>query len=191
MDLISLAQEQPVAVKWSLTAVIIILAGILIVVLWQQPRGKGLRGGQEGVQQAAFQQGSPTGRNDVTFVGANSGIVAGSYVAASPAQEELARQQLAELRERTEREQREAEKTKIQAAKDRAEKARLEKSAKVGGLIDRLRGKYLMSHDGLSAGMLAGTEPIPDEWMNAELHRLGVPYIYHGNPDGSFTYGPS
>jgi type II secretory pathway pseudopilin PulG len=35
-----------------------------------------------------------------------------------------------------------------------------------------LRQEYILSHDGLSPGIIAGTEPIPAEWLDARLAQL-------------------
>ncbi len=36
-----------------------------------------------------------------------------------------------------------------------------------------LRGEYILSHDNISPGLLAGTEYPPADWMNKRLHELG------------------
>ncbi len=41
-------------------------------------------------------------------------------------------------------------------------------------LMSQLRQEYVLSHDGLSPGMLAGTEPLPEEWYRRRLHELGL-----------------
>jgi hypothetical protein len=40
-------------------------------------------------------------------------------------------------------------------------------------LMSQLRQEYILSHDNLSPGMLAGTEPLPTEWLTARLSDLG------------------
>jgi hypothetical protein len=40
-------------------------------------------------------------------------------------------------------------------------------------LMARLRQEYILSHDGLSPGLLAGTEPVPPEWVAKRLRELG------------------
>jgi hypothetical protein len=40
------------------------------------------------------------------------------------------------------------------------------------GLLGRLRQEYILSHDGLSSALLAGTEPVPADWMNKRLEQM-------------------
>jgi hypothetical protein len=40
-------------------------------------------------------------------------------------------------------------------------------------VVTQLRQKYVFSHDKLSPGLLAGTEPVPADWMNKQLEQLG------------------
>jgi hypothetical protein len=40
-------------------------------------------------------------------------------------------------------------------------------------LLVRLRNEYVLSHDGLTAEMLAGTAPLPKEWVDNRLMQLG------------------
>jgi hypothetical protein len=61
------------------------------------------------------------------------------------------------------------------------ETASIEKQTRVGTeeikrrarIVDALRAEYIASHDGLSAGLLAGTELPPSEWLNSRLGQLG------------------
>lgn len=52
-------------------------------------------------------------------------------------------------------------------------------AAEVGrrqALLARLRQEYLLGHDGLTPAMLAGTEPIPSDWVERRLEELGEPW---------------
>jgi len=40
-------------------------------------------------------------------------------------------------------------------------------------ILAKLRAKYILSHDGISSGMLAGLDPLPKEWVERELRALG------------------
>jgi|GEM_PF-5603278 hypothetical protein len=40
-------------------------------------------------------------------------------------------------------------------------------------LLERLRGEYILSHDNISAAMMAGTEELPADWVNKRLQELG------------------
>jgi hypothetical protein len=40
-------------------------------------------------------------------------------------------------------------------------------------LLQNLRQEYILSHDGLSPALLAGTEPVPADWMNKRLEQMG------------------
>lgn len=40
-------------------------------------------------------------------------------------------------------------------------------------LIARLRNEYILSHDGISAGLMAGTEPVPKQWIEQRLKQMG------------------
>jgi hypothetical protein len=40
-------------------------------------------------------------------------------------------------------------------------------------LIGRLRQEYVSSHDNVSPGIVAGTEQLPEEWVNKRLRELG------------------
>jgi len=46
-------------------------------------------------------------------------------------------------------------------------------SARRNLLLSKLRQEYIFSHDGLSSALLAGTEPVPAEWMNKRLAQMG------------------
>jgi hypothetical protein len=46
-------------------------------------------------------------------------------------------------------------------------------SARRNVLIGKLRQEYIFSHDGLSPALLAGTEPVPADWMNKRLAQMG------------------
>jgi len=36
-----------------------------------------------------------------------------------------------------------------------------------------LRQEYVLSHDGVTPGIIAGTEPLPSEWLEPRLRQLG------------------
>jgi len=40
-------------------------------------------------------------------------------------------------------------------------------------LLRQLRQKYVLSHDNLSPGMIAGLDPLPKDWVEDELAALG------------------
>jgi hypothetical protein len=40
-------------------------------------------------------------------------------------------------------------------------------------VLQRLTQEYILSHDGISSGLLAGTERPPSVWMNKRLQELG------------------
>jgi len=40
-------------------------------------------------------------------------------------------------------------------------------------ILGMLRQKYMLSHDGLSPGLIAGLEPLPKEWVERELKAMG------------------
>lgn len=40
-------------------------------------------------------------------------------------------------------------------------------------LQERLRQEYILSHDGLTPALLAGTEPLPAKWVQKRLRELG------------------
>jgi hypothetical protein len=40
-------------------------------------------------------------------------------------------------------------------------------------VVGKLRQEYVLSHDGLSPALLAGTEPVPPDWMNTRLEQMG------------------
>jgi hypothetical protein len=48
-------------------------------------------------------------------------------------------------------------------------------------LLVRLRGEYILSQDGLSAALLAGTEQPPAHWTNGRLKELGEKWTVHAN----------
>jgi len=56
--------------------------------------------------------------------------------------------------------------------------------SEVYDLISTLRQEYIRSHNNLSAGMLSGTEPLPDDWVNKRFREMGVPWHYEGTPNG-------
>ncbi len=66
---------------------------------------------------------------------------------------------------------------------DEAEDAELETSAfrpaalSKEELLDRLRTEYILTHDPVPPGVLAGTEPIPDVWLRTRAEELGVTEI--------------
>jgi hypothetical protein len=45
--------------------------------------------------------------------------------------------------------------------------------ARRNALLGRLRQEYIFSHDGLTSALLAGTEPVPADWMNKRLAKMG------------------
>jgi hypothetical protein len=45
-----------------------------------------------------------------------------------------------------------------------------------------LRGEYILSHDNISPGLLAGTEFPPSEWMNKRLRELGEKWTVFDRP---------
>lgn len=190
MDWISFAQQQSTTVKGWITFAIAVLALTVILVLWQRPRDKLHAGTAANGPGATITRNSVTGPADVSFAGNNNGIVAGNYTGYSPTQEELAREQLAELRERHKQRLAEEKAAAARAQEEAEGKARLEAANRASALVDRLRGEYLASHDGISSGMLAGTEPIPDDWMNDRLRALGERFSYHGLPGGGSTLTP-
>jgi hypothetical protein len=40
-------------------------------------------------------------------------------------------------------------------------------------ILTRLRRLYVLSHDNISPGIMAGTEPLPKEWVEEELDKMG------------------
>jgi hypothetical protein len=46
-------------------------------------------------------------------------------------------------------------------------------SARRNVLLSKLRQEYIFSHDRLSSALIAGTEPVPAEWMNKRLAETG------------------
>ncbi len=40
-------------------------------------------------------------------------------------------------------------------------------------LLRKFYQEYILSHDGLSPALLAGTEPVPADWMNKRLEQIG------------------
>ena len=40
-------------------------------------------------------------------------------------------------------------------------------------IITKLRKLYVLSHDNISPGIMAGTEPLPEEWVNEQLEQMG------------------
>jgi hypothetical protein len=182
MEWISWAQGFSPAVKFLITVALLLLVAAGLSVFWRNP--------QAHTTLSATKSASEQPSTPINMGGINNGIIAGTYNAASSQSEELAREQLADLRERRAREERETARAADQAKRDAPAKERAAESAKVGQTIDRLRHEYVISHDGLSSALLAGLEPVPDDWMNDRLRQLGVAYTYHGNPDGGYSYGP-
>ena len=41
-------------------------------------------------------------------------------------------------------------------------------------ILAKLRLKYIHSHENISPGMRSGTEPLPNEWVEAELQKMGI-----------------
>lgn len=92
--------------------------------------------------------------------------------------ETLAREQLADLRRRRAAEEKEQNRLKAEAAHQKQEAERREYSNRAVATVDRLRQEYILNHDGISAGMLAGTEPLPEAWVNARLKAMNMPWVY-------------
>jgi hypothetical protein len=46
--------------------------------------------------------------------------------------------------------------------------------------IAKLRQEYILSHDNVSPAMVAGTDPVPDDWMNQRLKEMEIPLHYEG-----------
>lgn len=103
----------------------------------------------------------------------------------------LAREQLADLRERRAVEEKERARLEAEAAHRKREAERLEYSNRAVTAVDRLRQEYILSHDGLSPGMVAGTEPLPEEWTNARLKAMGMHWSYKVLPTGGTTLSPT
>lgn len=40
-------------------------------------------------------------------------------------------------------------------------------------ILNRIRQTYCLNHDGLSAGMLGGTQPMPKDWVEPQLQAMG------------------
>lgn len=102
----------------------------------------------------------------------------------------LAREQLADLRERRAAEEKARVRLEAEAAHRKNEAERIEYTNRAVTAVDRLRQEYLLSHDGLSSGMIAGTEPLPEEWVNARLKAMGMPWSYKVLPTGGTTLSP-
>jgi hypothetical protein len=49
-------------------------------------------------------------------------------------------------------------------------------------IADALRGEYILSHNNISAGLLAGIENPPNEWMNNRLRELGEKWTMSESP---------
>ena len=62
-----------------------------------------------------------------------------------------------------------AEQQKIQAAAAIVEAEQLRRSK----VLARLRKLYILSHDGISPDLIAGTAPIPKDWAERQLQQLG------------------
>ena len=133
---------------------------------------------------------------------------------------ELAQEQLLELRrqgEETRKRQDRLEAREKAAAEERAlaeqrrerehaanirqsesvEAERAEEQRKAGivdsarNVVNGFRNQYVLSKgDGISVGMMAGTEPVPDDWANARLKALGVRFTYRGHPSGGYMLEP-
>ena len=56
---------------------------------------------------------------------------------------------------------------------------------------ESLRGEYILSHENVTAGLLAGTELPPAEWMNKRLHELGERWTVSSRPALATTQAPS
>lgn len=95
-----------------------------------------------------------------------------------PTAETLAREQLADLRQRRATEEKEQDRLKSEAAHQKQEAERLEYTNRAVTTVDRLRQEYILGHDGVSAGILAGTEPLPEAWVNARLKAMNMPWVY-------------
>lgn len=40
-------------------------------------------------------------------------------------------------------------------------------------LLSRLRQQYLLSHDGITPELASGMAPLPKQWVEEQLHKLG------------------
>lgn len=60
--------------------------------------------------------------------------------------------------------------------------AKISETGRRQQILSALRQQYILSHDNISAGLLAGTEQPPPEWMNERLHQLGEKWTV-GEPD--------
>ena len=74
----------------------------------------------------------------------------------------------------TEKKERDAQRTlaeqqKFQAAATLVEAEQLRRSK----VLSKLRKLYILSHDGISSELIAGTAPIPKAWAERQLQQLG------------------
>jgi hypothetical protein len=58
------------------------------------------------------------------------------------------------------------------------------------GVEKALRNEYILSHEKVSPGLLAGTEFPPADWMNKRLHELGERWTFTESPMPSRTSQP-
>lgn len=68
----------------------------------------------------------------------------------------------------------------IPLSQDLTDQERLNRAA----ILTRLRKLYVLSHDNISPGIIAGTEPLPKEWVEEELEKMGETWrqdIYYVN----------
>jgi hypothetical protein len=75
---------------------------------------------------------------------------------------------LDDLRRRRDQDDREQERLR-----DRIEEQKRNEMQRRVNVLRSLRNEYCLSHDGLSPGILAGTEPLPKTWVDAKLAQLG------------------
>jgi hypothetical protein len=77
-----------------------------------------------------------------------------------------------EAAERAEKQLRE-QVTEMNRRLQTAELAQQQEQIRRANLMERLREEYKASHDGVSAGIYAGTEPLPRQWVEHRLLALG------------------
>jgi hypothetical protein len=102
----------------------------------------------------------------------------------------LAREQLADLHRHRASEAAERARLASEAAHQKEEKERLDYTDRAVAVVDQLRQEYILSHDGISAAMLAGTERLPEDWVNARLKALNMPWTRWHDSGTSLTPAP-
>jgi hypothetical protein len=103
----------------------------------------------------------------------------------------LAREQLADLRERRAAEEKERIRQAAVAEQEKLDREQSAYTQRAVATVDKLRQEYVLSHDGLSAGILAGTEPLPEEWVNARLKAMKIPWSYKIDVGGGTILSPT